>query len=186
MIENGARIPDMEQAYDDLMALNQNSVRSSDAVLFFASKLGCSSANVLEELSAPLPDGFLIPTTPDAQEILTYFQSKFILTLVTGGHAPFQMEKMKKAGLDCSVFSRIAIPEDSIKKPFYENFLHEFSMTPQQIWVCGDRVAMDLVPAYELGFKTIHMRWGRGKMGSSPDWVDYSISSLVELKGIIR
>ena len=95
---------------------------------------------------------------------------------MTGGHPPFQREKMEKAGLDTSIFSKIAIPEDSVKKPFYEGLANEFSIKSSKIWVCGDRVDMDLAPAYELGINTIHMRWGRGKMVKSADWIDHSIS----------
>ena len=187
LIEDGAKVSDFDQAYSELLALNNASYRSKDAVLFLASKLGCTSpARALAELTSPLPSGFAIPTTPHAKDVLSYFSPKYLLAIVTGGSPSFQLEKMEKAGLDTSIFSKIAIPEDSVKKPFYEEIAKEFSIKPDKIWVCGDRVEMDLAPARELGFKTIHMKWGRGKTTKSADWIDYSISSLSELKGIIR
>ncbi|MBU6447143.1 MAG: HAD family hydrolase, partial [Verrucomicrobia bacterium] len=107
------------------------------------------------------------------------------VALVTGGHPPFQMEKLEKAGIDRSFFSKIAIPEDSIKKPFYEALLREFSIRPQEVVVCGDRIAMDLAPAHALGCQTVHMRWGRGKKLATEQWVTHSIVELSELTRII-
>ena len=186
LVEDGARIGDFEAAYTDLAAMNSASPRSKDAVLNFARKIGCSNVSrALAELTAPLPVGFTIPTTPNAKEVLRHYYSKYLLAIVTGGHPPFQKEKIEKAGLDTSIFSKIAIPEDSVKKPFYKGLAKEFSIEPDKIWVCGDRIEMDLAPAHELGYYTIHMRWGRGKMAKSADWIDHSISSLSELKGII-
>lgn len=187
LVEDGAEVGCFEEAYVDLMALNSVSARAKDALLQFASKVGCRNpSRAISELTAPLPAGFTVPTTPNAKEILYYFRSKYFLAIVTGGHPPFQREKMEKAGLELSIFSKIAIPEDSVKKPYYEGLAKEFSIKPDQIWVCGDRIEMDLVPAHELGYKTIHMRWGRGKMATRSDWISHTITSLSELKGIIR
>lgn len=185
LVEEGAQIGDFEKAYAALMALNQTSDRSKEAVANFAARIGCDPAKAFSELLAPLPKDFKIPTTPFAKEILTFFRRKYSLALVTGGYPPFQMEKMEKAGLDCSIFSKIAIPEDSIKKPIYQELASIFSKSADQVWVCGDRVEIDLAPAYELGFHTIHMQWGRGKKKTA-DWINFSISSLAELKGIIK
>ncbi len=162
------------------------SSRSKEAVALFAERLGCLPTRALAELTAPLPEDFAIPTTPGAKDILGYFFSKYPLVIVTGGYPPFQREKMEKAGLEPTIFSKIAIPEDSNKRPLYEGLPKEFSIKPEKIWVCGDRIAMDLEPAHELGFKTIHMRWGRGKMENRADWIDHAISTLSELKGLIQ
>ncbi len=186
LIEDGASVKDFEQAYADLMALNNASPRSKDAVSLFARKLGCEPERALAELTAPLPPGFAIPTTPGAKDILGYFFPKYPLVIATGGYPPFQREKIEKAGLEPSIFSKIAILEDSNKRPLYEGLPKEFSIKPEKIWVCGDRVETDLAPAYRLGFKTIHMKWGRGKMEKSADWIDHAISTLSELKGLIR
>lgn len=187
LVEDGATVSCFEEAYADLMTLNSVSARAKDALLQFASKTGCRNpSRALSELTAPLPAGFTVPTTPNAKEILYYFRSKYFLAIVTGGHPPFQREKMEKAGLELSIFSKIAIPEDSVKKPYYEDLAKEFSIKPDQIWVCGDRIEMDLMPAHELGCKTIHMKWGRGKMAKKADWIGHTITSLSELKGIIR
>jgi len=187
LIEEGGVVSNFNEAYSHLLLLNQTSLRSQDAILQFAKEIGCSSpGSALQELTAPLPPDFSIPTTPEAKEVLHFFKHKFLLALVTAGSSSFQREKMEKAGLDSSLFSKIAIPETSIKKPSYEALLKEYVDDPRKIWVCGDRVSVDLAPAFELGFKTVHMRWGRGKIERTPKWVDYTISTLPELKGIIQ
>ena len=111
LIEDGAKVNDFEQAYADLMALNNISFRSKDAVRSFAEDLGCPNASrALAELTAPLPADFTIPMTPGAKDVLTFFFLKYPLVIATGGYPPFQREKIEKAGLDTSIFSRICAP----------------------------------------------------------------------------
>jgi FMN phosphatase YigB (HAD superfamily) len=171
--------------FEELALLNHSSSGSREAFKKFLDKKGAPHLieRAMEEMMAPLPDDFAIPTTPEAKEILNWLKKTHTLALVTGGHPPFQMEKLKKAGIDSSLFSKIAIPEDSIKKPFYRRLMEEFSA---ETLVCGDRIAMDLAPAHELGCTTVHMRWGRGKLVKTEPWIDHAIESLAELKRIIK
>lgn len=185
----GVRIPDFPTAYKELLERNRRSLKSKDAFLAFAKELSASDAQIeyaMRTLVAPLPESFHIPMTPYAGEILEFYAKICPLAIVTGGHPPFQWDKLKKAGIDSSFFSMISIPEDSIKKPSYLALQEKFSLPPQEIWVCGDRIEMDLKPAFELGFRTIHMRWGRGIALKSEEWIDHSISNLRELKEIIK
>lgn len=184
-IQEGLHVADFDAAYERLLSINARSLKSRDALLEFAGHVGLVE-KVIGEMTRPLPQGFSVRLTPNAKEILDHFQKKgHTLALVTGGHPPFQMEKLEKAGIDRAYFSKIAIPEDSVKKPFYKALLDEFSIEPKQALVCGDRVAMDLRPAFELGLRTVHMRWGRGTVGTTEPWVDHAISDLSELKRII-
>ena len=174
--------------FKELLALNETCPRTRDTIELFAAKWGISQEatfQALQEMTTPLPNDFLISCTPNAKEILQSCKNRGPIALVTGGHPPFQREKMEKAGIEPSICSKIAIPEDSIKKPFYEGLMKEFSVAPADIWVCGDRVSMDLSPAHELGFHTIHMRWGRGRRIKTESWIDHSISDLNELRKII-
>ncbi len=189
LIELGLPIPSFEKSYADLLAINETVQKSSEALTRFAAPYRPTEEQIgaaLQELTSPLPSQFVVPTTPHAKEILEFYRSLCPLALVTGGHPPFQWEKLKKAGIDSSVFSMMAIPEDSKKKPYYEAVQREFLVAPQDIWVCGDRIAMDLAPAHELGFRTVHMRWGRGANMTPEEWIDYRISNLRELKEIIK
>lgn len=185
----GLPISDFDEAYGELLAINSKALRSKDSLAQFIANRGGDPAWIgpaLEEMTTPLPPHFAIPTTPNAKEILQLLRASHTLALVTGGHPPFQLEKLEKAGIDRTFFSKIAIPEDSIKKPFYERLIREFSMPASQVLVCGDRIAMDLVPAYELGFTTVHMRWGRGQLTETANWVHHAITDLSELKRIVK
>lgn len=188
LIAAGLPVRDFSKSYAELLELNERCAKSKETLARFVEQYGCDPSLAelaIRELFTPLPPDFEIPTTPNAKEILEYCKLSHTLALVTGGHPPFQQEKLKKAGIDTSIFSKIAIPEDSIKKPFYEGIVREFSLDPRQVLVCGDRIAMDLVPAHELGFLTVHMKWGRGARIKTEKWIDYSISDLSELKRII-
>lgn len=185
----GLPVQDEAKALQDLLAINKRSPKSTDALKIFIASYqlpGFPIAEVFQELHTPLPADFQVPVTPHAKEMLEFYKSLCPIALVTGGNAAFQWEKLKKAGIDSSIFSMIGIPEDSIKKPYYQAVQQKFGVTPSQIWVCGDRIEMDLKPAFELGFRTVHMRWGRGALTTSEKWIDYSISELRELKEIIK
>jgi len=182
--ERGVLRESAVQVQQVLQQLNEKSLSSQDALESWLRGLG--ALHLLEEAlvlySAPLPDHFSIQTTPGAKKVLQVLQEKgHRLALVTGGKQTFQLEKLKKAGFELTLFSKIMIPEDSIKKPCYESLLREFSELPAQCVVVGDRIPMDLQPAHELGFRTVHMRWGRGLLWKGENWIDYSIRELSEL-----
>ncbi len=188
-VEDGLFVPDFEQAYQRLLQINAKAYKSKDALVQFLTEFEGDSSLVqraLREMVQPLPSDFHVPTTPHAKEILAFLAASHRLAIVTGGYPPFQMQKLEKAGIDRSIFSKIAIPEDSIKKPFYEGLIQEFSLSPQEVIVCGDRIAMDLAPAHELGLTTVHMRWGRGQAFQTEGWVHHAIFELSELKRIVK
>lgn len=189
LVQEGLSVDCFDKAYAELLALNASALRSKDALIEFVVKNGGASFladQVMGEMISPLPANFPVRLTPNAKEILDTFVKKHTLALVTGGHPPFQLEKLEKAGIDRAYFSKIAIPEDSIKKPLYREILTEFGCRPEEVLVCGDRVAMDLKPAFELGITTVHMRWGRGIIGKTEPWVDHAISDLSELRRIVE
>jgi putative hydrolase of the HAD superfamily len=182
----GVCLPDdaVQQVFD----LNHRCKTSKETIRLLLERWSASHlfSQAMALYTAPLPNHFAIPTTPGTQKVLPHLKKKLhILTLVTGGVNSFQREKLEKAGLEPSLFSKIAVPEDSKKGPHYEALLREFSIPPRDGWVVGDRVWMDLAPARDLGLHTIHMRWGRGLREHPEKWVDASISSLEELLGII-
>ncbi|MBX7067677.1 MAG: HAD family hydrolase [Parachlamydiales bacterium] len=185
----GLKVADFETALKRLTDINEKASGSKEALAKFLNESGGDSGllpNAIREMTRPLPSDFVISTTPNAKEILQIFAQKHTLALVTGGHPPFQLEKLEKAGIDRAFFSKIAIPEDSVKKPFYEDLIREFSIHPREVLVCGDRIAMDLAPAHALGCQTVHMRWGRGTKLETEKWINHSISNLSELKRIVK
>ncbi len=175
-------------AMEELVALNRVLPKTSASVRQFALKRGGGEAVVaagLEALSSPLPDDFRVVLRPGAKEILDYCRTRHTTALVTMGYAPFQREKFKKAGLDESLFSTIAIPSDSIKKSIFQSLAERWKAPPREVVVIGDRIDLDLEPARELGFITVHVRWGRGQQVATPDWVNHSIAELSELMNIL-
>jgi putative hydrolase of the HAD superfamily len=189
LVKEGLKIADFESALKLLFECNSKALKSQDALASFVKMMGGRGElvqKVFPEMTSPLPAGFPVLVTPKAKEVLAELAKKHILALVTGGSPTFQQEKLEKAGVDRSFFSKIAIPEDSIKKPFYEACFKEFSVAPKDVWVCGDRIAMDLKPAHELGMRTIHMRWGRGAIGNTEPWIDHEIFELSELKRVLN
>jgi putative hydrolase of the HAD superfamily len=172
------------EALEEVVALNQTTFSSKETIRQTLEKHDMPHLfdQALALFTSPLPENFLIATTPHAKKVLsTLHREGHTLALVTGGTPSFQLEKFEKAGLEASIFSKIAVPEDSYKKPYYEALLRESLELPQRCFVVGDRVPMDLVPAHELGCHTVHMRWGRGRMWEKEDWIDYSIQELSEL-----
>jgi FMN phosphatase YigB (HAD superfamily) len=189
LISEGLKIPSFEEGYEKLLSFNAASMKSKDALFDLVSFYGGDVSlvdRVIGEMTTPLPKDFFVKATPNAKEILDLFSKKHILTLVTSGYPPFQMEKLEKAGIDRSYFSKIAIPEDFVKKPLYASLLEEFSLSPEEAIVCGDRVALDLAPAFELGIRTVHMKWGRGIVGKTEPWISHAISDLSELRRIVE
>lgn len=188
LIATELNITDLEASYQRLLSLNERAASSKEALYQFL--LGFEGApqlwaRISVQMTKPLPADFCVPTTPYAREVLEILAKTHTLALVTGGYPPFQIEKLEKAGINRSFFSKIAIPEDSMKKPFYESLIKEFAVEPDGVLVCGDRIAMDLVPAHALGCKTVHMRWGRGRNLEREKWVTHSISHLGELRNIL-
>lgn len=173
-----------KSAEAELIQLNQESLSSKDALFEILRRYGALHLfdEALSLFTAPLPHDFVIRTTPKAKDVLhALHENGHRLAIVTGGKQTFQLEKLKKAGFELSMFSKIMIPEDSVKKPCYEALLNEFLVLPSQGVVVGDRVSMDLLPAQELGLRTVHMRWGRGLLGKRENWIDHSIRELSEL-----
>lgn len=123
---------------------------------------------------------------PEALEVITELSRKHTLAIVSYGKKEFQYEKLKKAGIDTSIFSRIVISKSKDKKPHYQALLKELDFSPLDVIVCGDRIRRDLSPAKELGFKTVHIKWGRGLAEAKRNRdVDFSIANIGELKSII-
>jgi len=127
-----------------------------------------------------------ILVTKNAQETLFELSKKHSLAIVSAGILDVQIEKMKKAGVDTSIFSRIVVCKEGSKREHYERLLEDLKYLPREVIVCGDRIKKDLLPAKTLGCTTVHMKWGRGlyqKRGVQE--VDFSITSLDQLKPIL-
>ena len=97
------------------------------------------------------------------------------------------MLKLKKAGIDSSLFCKILILEKKNEKKYcYESLIQELNLSPGDVIVCGDRIPIDLVPAKQLGCKTIHMKKGRGlHTAGSEREVDFTITHLSQIGKVL-
>ena len=177
-------VPD-EGSYQELSFINEACGSSQKALIQFAERRGLGGAwlkEASERLFEPLPEEMEIPLTLGAQEILDWLsQSNHAVALVTGGNPSFQLEKLEKSGVNSFPFHSVAIAEDSNKKPYYQSLARAFGCSAREILVCGDRPAMDLLPAYELGFRVFLRRWGRGLKVEREPWMDGEVWNLLEL-----
>ncbi len=189
MVGAGLALSDFEQGLELLRRLNETALSSKAALAEFIEVLGADSrlldVGIKEIYESDLPDLPLMPLD-GALELLSSLKLHHRIALVTVGYPEIQMQKLKKASIDTSVFSKILITQEVDKKPLYNQIITELSVSCEEVLVCGDRISRDLSPARELGFKTVLIKWGRGLTATLPSSdVDYSISSLNELKGII-
>ena len=186
----GLDVPDFSAALDLLRCLDRSAESAKAALSEFVDILGFDKnileAGVKEIYEKPSSD---LPVFPldGALELLYDLGQQHQLALVTVGRLSHQMEKLKKAGIDSRIFSKISVIEDRNKKPHYQRIVDELGYASTEVLVCGDRIPIDLIPARELGFKTVQMLWGRGlnSLKSRGD-VDYFISKIGELKDIVN
>lgn len=190
MVSAGLNVPDFASALDLLRRLDGTAESARSALAEFVEILGADKhfldiavKEIYENTSLELP----IFPLEGALDILTELGLQHQLALVTVGKPQLQMDKLKKAGIDSRVFSKIAVIEERNKKPHYQMIADELGYVPSAVVVCGDRIPIDLTPARELGFKTVHMQWGRGLNCSGfKGEVDYYISELKEIKNIVN
>lgn len=190
MVREGLSVPDFTAALDLLRRLDSTSESARSALAEFVEILGTDQRffdigvkEIYENVSLELP----IFPLDGAIELLTDLGQQHQLALVTVGKQSLQMDKLKKAGIDSRIFSKISVTEERNKKPHYQMIVDELGYAPTEVIVCGDRIPVDLIPARELGFKTVQMQWGRGlnSIGFKGD-VDYCISELKEIKNIVN
>jgi putative hydrolase of the HAD superfamily len=189
MIRAGLSVDDFDEALSRLKAMDETAHSTREALFEFleiheaSSQLldvGCQAVYGCKDFSFP------VSTTESASEALLDLYKKHTLAIVSIGVKEIQFEKMKKAGIDTSLFSRIIICQDPFKKQSYQHLLEDLGVAPYNAIVVGDRIFRDLTPAKTLGCKTVHMRWGRGlhQRGDNKQ-VDFSISTLEQLRPII-
>lgn len=190
MVGAGLVVPDFPEALQLLRRLDSGAESARVALSEFTEILGADKSVL--EVGVAVIYGDLPPDLPlfpleGASEILADLGQYHQLALVTIGDEARQMEKLKKAGIDSRIFSKIAVTGERDKKPHYQMIVDELGYSPDDVIVCGDRIQVDLLPACELGFKTVQMQWGRGLNATrSRECVDWCISTLWELKEIVK
>lgn len=190
MVDSGLTVGNFEEALETLLRMDLSSESSSQTLKEFLELVdGDPKLLAVGEkiVYGELPEDISVFPLEHASEVLEALKEKYLLALVSKGKPHLQLLKLKNAGLDSTIFSKIVISDQEDKKSSYKKVLEELNMTPDKTMVCGDRIKRDLEPAKELGCKTIHMLWGRGLVstGASSN-VDYTIRNLSQIKEIIQ
>jgi FMN phosphatase YigB (HAD superfamily) len=179
-----------QKSLDYLLALDKFTQSAKETLERFLSDVDDSQhlfSVGKEALNSSLPENFVVPLRKNVSTTLQKLFSEHSLALVTMGKEEFQRDKLKKSGIDCSLFSTIAIARENEKKMHYAAIASKLQYQPEEVMVCGDRVVNDLIPAIELGFSTVHVEWGRGKNQKGYEkYVRYSIVELEELLPILQ
>lgn len=189
MVAEGLVIADMGEALEMVRRLDETAESAKHTLAEFLEIqeadprfLEIGVKEVYENISPDIP---VFPFS-DAVELLSELAVHHELVLVTQGSEELQRNKMKKAGIDMHLFSKIVVCGAEGKKIHYQSIVEERGVEREDVIACGDRIAIDLTPAKELGFTTVHVRKGRGKHSTGPKSdVDYSILELQELREIL-
>lgn len=191
MQKEGLKVEDFQLYYDLILEIDALSKSSFETLQRFVEKIKADSKFFTigySIIQGPLPEGLEVKPREGAIDLLQTLKKFHILSLVTIGNKPVQMEKLRKAGIDSTFFSIIRVLSQGCKGKAYSSIVEAYKCAPNEVIVCGDRVLIDLKPAKELGFYTVHTCWGRGRerqLLSSP-YVDFEITKLSEMKSIIK
>lgn len=190
MVGVGLTLANFNRSYEELLRLNTYHVNSGEAIREFLeiNKAPIQYLEIALEVvyERPLFDAPVQPME-DAVEVLKELSASHPLVLVTKGKEEIQREKMRRAGISSTFFTKLYFAPDGNKKKIYKKVSEEMGISPLNALVCGDRISLDLTPAKELGYKTVQIKWGRGlgNTGFKKD-VDYTILYLKELIDLLE
>ena len=191
MQKKGLQIDDFQKFYNHILKIDSESESSLETLKKFLISIGADKKYFdigCSIIQGPIPKRVKVNVRKGAVGLLEELKKSHVLALVTIGDEAIQMDKLRKAGIDSAIFSIISILRQGCKKDIYRSIVKKNKMDSSVIVACGDRVNSDLKPAKELGYKTIHTRWGRGKKKVYPrsPYVDYEVTRLCEIISIIK
>ncbi len=188
MVQAGLKVPSFDKALDLLTEVDSRSPNGEESIRTFLRNIKADSSFAVigaAEFYKPLHEDITVKLLQGAREVLSVLQRKYTLVLVSKGSKELQYQKMKKAGIDTSIFSKIIITEEYNKRQKYEEIMKEFKSTPLDTIVVGDKFYSDLLPAKELGIKTVQVLWGRA-LKYPEEGADYKIKTLRDLPKIVE
>jgi len=119
-------------------------------------------------------------------ETLEYLSGKYRLFAASNGPHEQQVERLRKAGMLGyfeEVFTSGKIGAEKPARDFFEYcFGSADGIKPEESVMIGDSLTSDMKGGADFGMKTI---WLNLKGKEKPDWVDFEIKSLDEIKNII-
>jgi len=188
LVDQGLALDNVEHALKNLL-LTQKKTKKSLCVL--QEFLDSVSANekfysiAEEKMNALLPDFFEVRCFDGVKKVLENFSKKVPICLVTKGVEEYQEQKLKKAGIDRAIFSKIIVTREKNKKIHYTKLMKYFDS--QKLIACGDHVDGDLVPAKQLNGTTIYV--GESNRPLDKDalkYLDYRVEHFFQVEPILE
>ncbi len=119
-------------------------------------------------------------------EMLEYLSGKYSLFAASNGPHDQQVERLRKADMLRYFEEVFTSGKIGAEKPSGEFFTYCFDRTdgikPEESVMLGDSLTSDMKGGNDFGMKTI---WLNLKGKEKPDWVDFEIKALDEVKKII-
>ena len=119
-------------------------------------------------------------------EMLEYLFGKYRLFAASNGPHEQQVQRLERAGMlrfFGEVFTSGKIGAEKPAKEFFEYCFDKIpDIEPEESLMLGDSLTSDMKGGADFGMKTI---WLNLKDKEKPEWVDYEIKSLLEIKTII-
>jgi putative hydrolase of the HAD superfamily len=173
----------LDEAYRALCQLRQACSTGGEAItqygeahLIEEEAICAAERNYYSEQHEAVP----IALRPETLDVLDLLKGEHRFAIVSIGRPEQQHGKMRRAGLDTSLFDYIRIVEGPKKGPVYQELVDLWGIDPgvgyQQVVVVGDRYPTDILPAQALGLRTVMI--GTQPADREPD---ARITSLKEL-----
>ncbi len=190
MINAGLKVDSEENSFKNIMAINISAGNGKRTIKQFLKETGWDEHifNVgINTYYGENKESIPINPLPNVLRVLPELKQENILVLVSCGDEKEQLHKLHSAGIKEEWFKKIIITSNYNKTSDYKHVLKEFFINPKDAMAIGDKFDGDLLPAKNLGIKTVHFMSGRGKINPPPlESVDYQIDNILKAKEIIK
>ena len=133
MVRAGLVVPNFKDALQLLKRLDLAAESAKRSLAEFLEILNADPTLLpiaLKEVYESISSNFSLEPLDGANEVLEELSFSHQLAIVTVGKTLQQMEKLKKAGIDSGIFSKIIVSEPGDKKPHYQALADELGYAP--------------------------------------------------------
>ena len=126
---------------------------------------------------------------PDTVKCLEVLEKKYYLGIIAN-HIPGAEKRLEGMGIRRYFDLIVTSAEEGVAKPdpgIFRIALNRAGCAPEQTVMIGDRIDNDIVPAKQMGMKTVRIKQGVGKywnIQGECETPDYEVNSLSELLSI--
>ncbi len=126
---------------------------------------------------------------PDTVKCLEVLEKKYHLGIIAN-QIPGAEKRLEGMGIRRYFDLIVTSAEEGVAKPdpgIFRIALNGAGCAPEQAFMIGDRIDNDIVPAKQMGMKTVRIKQGVGKYWNIPgecETPDYEVNSLSELLSI--